>query len=203
VSFEKRRLAGRRARARIAHEVEGARVGQAELSLYIAAALLFLVMALFSLNAKDHVAAVAVTLQTGTVLLISPELLRPLRGLPYFNRPLAEIRAKSRRNLRRAAVVFGLSLVPLVFRILGSEQARSNASLVGAVDIWCVIALFLAMAVFLTLGMINMIFEGPAEAWMQKAVGHLSFERTSQIRLLLAGALFLVGTLLLYGAAYS
>jgi hypothetical protein len=204
VSVEKRRVGGRRRRAQIVRESgEDARVGQAELSLYFAAGLLFLTMAVFSFKAKDHVAAVAVTLQAGTVLLISPEVLRPFRGLSYFNRPLSEIRAKKRRNLRRAAIVFILALVPLAFRILGPPEARSDATLVGAFDIWCAITLFLVFAGFLFLGMVNTIFEGPAESWMQRAVGQLGFDRTSQIRLLLAGVLFLSGTLLLYGAAYS
>jgi hypothetical protein len=123
VSVEKRRVGGRRRRAQIVRESgEDARVGQAELSLYFAAGLLFLTMAVFSFKAKDHVAAVAVTLQAGTVLLISPEVLRPFRGLSYFNRPLSEIRAKKRRNLRRAAIVFILALVPLAFRILGPPK---------------------------------------------------------------------------------
>jgi hypothetical protein len=203
VSVERRRIAGRRRRAKIARESGDARVGQAELSLYFAAALLFLVMALFSFRAKDHVAAATVTLQAGTVLLVSPELLRPLRGLPYFNRPLSEIRAKSRRYMRRGAIVFVAMLVPLAFLILGPSEARSDGMLFGALDISGAIVLFFGLAVFVSLGMINMIFEGPAEGWMQKAVGQLGFERASQIRLLLAGVLFLSGTLLLFGVAYS
>jgi hypothetical protein len=171
--------------------------------LYFAAGFLFLGMAVFSFKAKDHVAAVAVTLQTGTVLLISPEVLRPLRGLPYFNRPLSEIRAKSRRNLRRAAILFVVVLVPLALIILGPAEARSEATLFGALDLWGTVALYLGVVVFGSLGIINMLFEGPAESWMQKAVGQLGFERMSQIRLLLAGLLFLSGTLLLYGAAFT
>jgi hypothetical protein len=202
MSVETRRVAGRRQRARIARESE-ARVSQAELSLYFAAGFLFLGMAVFSFKAKDHVAAVAVTLQTGTVLLISPEVLRPLRGLPYFNRPLSEIRAKSRRNLRRAAILFVVVLVPLALIILGPAEARSEATLFGALDLWGTVALYLGVVVFGSLGIINMLFEGPAESWMQKAVGQLGFERMSQIRLLLAGLLFLSGTLLLYGAAFT
>jgi hypothetical protein len=202
MSVEKRRVAGRRQRAKIAREGE-ARVGQAELSLYFAAGLLFLGMAVSSFKAKDHVAAVAVTLQTGTVLLISPEVLRPFRELPYFNRPLSEIRAKSRRNLRRAAILFAVGLVPLTLIVLGPADARSEATLGGALDIWGALALYLGVVVFGSLGMINMVFEGPAESWMQKAVGQLGFERTSQIRFLLAGVLFLSGTLILYGAAFT
>lgn len=202
MSVEKRRVAGSRQRAKITRESE-ARVGQAELSLYFAAGLLFLGMAMASFKAKDHVAAVAVTLQTGTVLLISPEVLRPLRGLRYFNRPLSEIRAKSRRNLRRAAILFVVTLVALALIIVGPVDARSEATLVGALDIWGAIALYLGVAVFGFFGMINTILEGPAESWMQKAVSQLGGERTSQIRLLLAGVLFLSGTLILYGVAFT
>jgi hypothetical protein len=202
MSVETRRVAGGRKRAKIARESE-ARVGQAELSLYFAAGLLFLGMAVSSFKAKDHVAAVAVTLQAGTVLLISPEVLRPFRGLPYFNRPLSEIRAKSRRNLRRAAILFVVALVPLALIILGPVEAGSEATLLGALDLWGALALYLGVVVFGSLGMINTIFEGPAESWMQKAVGQLGSERTSQIRFLLAGVLFLSGTLILYGAAFT
>jgi hypothetical protein len=201
VSVEKRRVAGRRRRARIDSERAETPVGQAGISLSMAAAMLFLLLMAFSFRATDQVAAVAIALQAGTVLLVSPEVLRPLRRLHYFNRPLAEIHANSRRNMRRGAIAFAVLLVFLAVSVFDVDGVDSG--FIGAAVF--LLALICACGVlgFIFLGVTDMLFEGAAESWTQKAVSRLGSEKTSEMRLLCAGAFFLGGILLLYWGAYS
>ncbi|MCW2979909.1 MAG: hypothetical protein JWO14_1636 [Solirubrobacterales bacterium] len=203
MSVEKRRAAGRRRRARIRVEQKEGRIGQAEISLYIAGLLLFLLLVAFSLEADHKIAAFAVAFQTGTALLFSPDVLRPLRRLRYFQRPLTEIRAKRRRVFRWGAVVSAVLLALLGLRVLKFGGTGSNTTLLGAIVV--LLALICGITVLCLVGIwaIDMLFEGAAETWTQTVVGQFGSERTSEVRRAFAVAFFFVGTLLMFWGAYN
>jgi hypothetical protein len=203
MSVEKRRDAGRRWRERVGDERHGSRVGQAEISLYFAGLLLFLLLVAFSFEADHEISAFAVAFQTGTALLFSPDVLRPLRRLRYFRRPLTEIRAKRRRVFRRGAIVFAVLLVLLGLRVLRVGGTGSNTTLLGAIVV--LLALICGFTVLCLVGIwvIDMLFEGAAETWTQTVVGQFGSERTSEVRRAFAVAFFFVGTLLMFWGAYN
>lgn len=169
----------------------------------MAGALLFLLLVAFSFQAADKIAAFAVASQTATVLLLSPEVLSPFRRLRYFSRPMTVIRARRRRILRRGATASAVLLAVLALRILDIGGAGSNSSLIGAIVVLLGLICGLGVLTFAAIWVIDMLFEGAAETWMQTAFGQFGSERTSEVRRAFAGALFLVGTLLLFWGAYS
>jgi hypothetical protein len=203
VSVEKRRVGGRRRRAQIRDRRQGGRVSQAEISLYVGGGLLCLLLVAFSFRAEDKVAAFAVAFQTATVLLLSPEVLRPLRRLRYFNRPLTAIRAKRRRIFRRGAMGFAVLLVLFSLRIFDVGGAGSSSTLVGAIVVLLGLLSGLSVLSFVGIWVIDMLFEGAAETWTQTALGQFGSERTSEMRRAVALAFFLVGTLLVFWGGYS
>jgi hypothetical protein len=203
MSVEKRKAAGRRWRERCGDERQLSRVGQAEISLYFAGLLLFLFLIAFSLGADHEIAAFAVAFQTGTALLFSPDVLRPLRRLRYFRRPLTKIRAKRRRVLRWVAFVFAVLVALLGVRALKVGGTGSNTTLLGAIVVLLALISGFTALCLVVIWVIDMLFEGAAETWTQTVVSQFGSERTDEVRRVFAVAFFLVGTLLMFWGAYA
>jgi hypothetical protein len=144
----------------------------------MAGALPFLLLVAFSFRAADKIAAFAVASQTATVLLLSPEVLRPFRRLRYFSRPLTVIRARRRRILGRGATASAVLLAVLALRILDIGEAGSNSSLTGAIVVLLGLICGLGVLTFAAIWVIDMLFKGAAETWMQTAFGQFGSERT-------------------------
>jgi hypothetical protein len=202
VSFARRQKASRRLRAAGARGAGLDEIEQADLGAYALALIAFIVMAVFSAWARRPIEALGLTFQTGTVLLASPELLRPIGRLGYMQRPLPSI-----RHRRRRMALSGLSLVViatggLVARhLLGGGGTGEN--LPWAVTFVAALLGYLAAAGMFAMWEIEGLLEGAADRQFRSALGHLDARRTREVRWAIAGAMFGFGTLLLYVGAYG
>jgi hypothetical protein len=202
VSVERRRAAGARRRDRMGRDRREASFGQAEISVYLAAMLLFLFLVVLSFQATNELAAFAVTIQTGTVLLLSPEVLRPLRGLRYFSRPLSKIRARRQRIFRRTLIGFALLLALGTLRVVDVVGTGSDARLTGLIVVLLGLLCGFYVLYLLAAWMVEQVFEGAAETWMQGALARFGSAQANEVRRASAGVFFLVGTLLTFCVAY-
>jgi hypothetical protein len=177
-------------------------VEQANLSAYGLAAIGFLAMAGLSVEARNPIAAFGLTFQTATVLLVSPELLRPLGRLGYLRRRAETIRARRRRIAVVGAVDAVIATVVVVIRhLLGGADA--DESLPWALALVLALFGYLVAAGLFAWWVVEMWLEGAADREVRTTLGGLDAERVRDVRWTVAAAMFAFGSLLLYVGAYG
>jgi hypothetical protein len=177
-------------------------IDQASVSAYLIVGLVVVAMLVLSFNAHHPMGALAVTVQAAAVVLISPDILRPLLRVGYLRRPLWKIRSRRRRVARQAAAIWGLWLILLVVWLLDPPGLGLETDLLEFLIVLLIVLGFLAGSVLVVVWEIEMVLEGPAEGWIQRVLRKLDPTRTTEVRLAIAGSLFLVGTVLLFVEAY-
>jgi hypothetical protein len=202
MSFARRRNASRRLRVAGVRRTISVDLEQADLGAYALASIAFIAMAAFSVVARQPVEALGLTFQTGTVLLASPELLRPIGRLRYLRRPVSRIRRRRRRVAASGLALAAFATAGLMARhLLGGGGARESLPWAMAF----VAALFgylVALGIF-GLWMIEGILEGAADRQFRIALAAVDARRARETRWAIAAAMFAFGTLLLYVGAYS
>jgi hypothetical protein len=202
MSVGRRREATRRYRRDRQAAAQAQSIDQANLSAYALAGIGVALLVAFSINATDGFAAVGLACQTGTVLLVSPELIRPLGRLGYLRRPLSRIRSRRRRIAYLGMAVLVTSLFLLGMRVLDLAGFGSDTDLLGLAVFLAMILGFLGAFALLAVWQVEGLFEGAAETWLQSALRELDPRRATEVRLAIAATLFLLGTLLLFVDAY-
>jgi hypothetical protein len=95
-----------------------------------------------------------------------------------------------------------LWLILLVVWLLDPPGLGLETDLLEFLIVLLIVLGFLAGSVLVVVWEIEMVLEGPAEGWIQRVLRKLDPTRTTEVRLAIAGSLFLVGTVLLFVEAY-
>lgn len=198
----RRQEACRRLRAGGAGRASALDLEQANLGAYGLALIGFLVMAAFSIEARDPIEAFGLTFQTGTVLLASPELLRPLGHLGYLRRRAETIRARRRRIATAGSIVAVVASILVVLRsMLGGSGAGTSLG-------WALVLVTALLGYLAAVGLgvwwvVETLLEGAADRELRVALRRFDADRVRDLRWAIAAAMFAFGTLLLYVGAYG
>jgi hypothetical protein len=139
-------------------------IDQASVSAYLIVGLVVFAMLVLSFNAHHPMGALAVTVQAAAVVLISPDILRPLLRIGYLRRPLWKIRSRRRRVERQAAAIWGLWLILLVVWLLDPPGLGLETDLLEFLIVLLVVLGFLAGSFLIVVWEIEWSWKGLPKA---------------------------------------